>query len=128
MFGSEVKRMISDVGLDQAADHYAEVIMQKIPDRPAFRQFILEELDAAQMGNDAALDFVAETGISPHEYMGAMRRSFPDVDGPGGPQQTLVGICMQIGSDVDQMVTLRVGIVRKILAKAPFGPFEEGAA
>jgi len=127
MFGlfkpqSEVQKLIKNIGFDKAADHYAEVVLQKIPDGRVFHQFILEEMDAAQSGNDAAQAFVREVGIPLQDYKGAMRRSFPEVDGPNGPQQTLLRICMQLGSNVDRMVAMRVGIVRRLLKKAPFGP------
>lgn len=54
------------------------------------RQFLLEEVEAANLGNEAARYFAQESGFAPEEYQGAMENSVSTVDGPGGPQQYLL--------------------------------------
>ncbi|MBU3916340.1 hypothetical protein KKA14_12470 [bacterium] len=78
-------------------------------------QFVLEELDAARQGNEAAVQFVKNSGFSPSEYEGAMQNSFEEVDGPDGPQQFLLSSVMQFASDMDFMVSLRLKVVEKII-------------
>lgn len=53
MFGwfskkTEVQKLIDRVGMDQAVEHYAEIVSRRLPNVGVFRQFLLEELDAAQ--------------------------------------------------------------------------------
>ena len=53
-------------------------------------QFILEELDAARSGNDFVRDRIKSLFFEESEYIGAMNRSWDDVDGEFGPQQLLL--------------------------------------
>ena len=78
-------------------------------------QFVLEELDAARQGNEAAVQFVKNSGFSPSEYEGAMQNSFEEVDGPDGPQQFLLSSVMKFSSDMDFMVNLRLKVVERII-------------
>jgi hypothetical protein len=70
----------------------------------------------AQHGNAEAQAFVRSTGIPASEYNGAMSRSWPEIDGPDGPQQLLVQICMQLGDDAEYVARFRIAVVQKILS------------
>ncbi len=87
MFGwftqkTEMQKLIERTGYEKSIEEVAALVGQRITTIRAFRQFILEELDAAQHGNAEAKTFVRSTGIPASEYNGAMSRSWPDVDGP----------------------------------------------
>lgn len=123
MFGwfskkTEVQKLIDRVGMEQAVEHYAEIVSRRLPNVGVFRQFLLEELDAAQHGNAEAQAFVRSTGIPASEYNGAMRRSRPEVDGPDGPQQALVRICQQLGDDPVKVARFRIAVVQSLLRNA----------
>ena len=87
-------------------------------------QFVLEELDAASQGNETAVQFVKNSGFSPSEYEGAMKRSFEEVDGVNGPQQFLLSSVMQYSSDMDFMVSLRLKVVENIIHDWGLGNLE----
>jgi len=80
-------------------------------------QFVLEELDAASQGNDAAVDFVNKSGFVESEYTGAMGNSFEEVDGIGGPQAFLLSSIFAYASDMDFMVKLRLQVVKNIISE-----------
>lgn len=121
MFGwfkqkTEMQKLIERTGYEKSIEECAALVGQRITTIRAFRQFILEELDAAQHGNAEAKAFVRSTGIPASEYNGAMSRSWPEVDGPDGPQQLLVGICAQLGDDSEYVARFRIAVVKKILS------------
>ena len=118
-----VKLMVSRDGLERSAQFFSKQIISLIDTRHTAYQFVLEELDAARNGNDIAKQFAINSGISPSEYHGAMSRSFEAVEGPGGPQQTILVTCSQLKDDVDQMVTLRVMIVDQVMKHFNFGRY-----
>lgn len=91
-------------------------------------QFVLEELDAARQGNEAAVQFVKNSGFSPSEYEGAMQNSFEEVDGPDGPQQFLLSSVMQFSSDMDFMISLRLKVVENIIHNWGLNKQEKGRA
>lgn len=116
MFGlgntkTEVQQTIDNMGFEAAAKHYAEIIRLTIPTLAVLQQFYWEELDAARQGNDAAKAFVKNSGLSEETYVGALSRSSVLVDGPDGPQQLLLRICMQLFDDEDLMVRFRLRLV-----------------
>jgi hypothetical protein len=112
---TEVQQLIDRLGMEGAVEHCAGIVSRRIPTAGVFRQFILEELDAAQNGNAAAKEFVRSSGVPASEYMGAMGRSRPAVDGPNGPQQELVRICLQLGDDTEQVARFRIAVVQSLM-------------
>lgn len=121
MFGwlkqkTEMQKLIERTSYEESIEEVAALVGQRITTIRAFRQFILEELDAAQHGNAEAKAFVRRTGIPASEYSGAMSRSWPEVDGPDGPQQLLVNICTQLGDDAQYVARFRIAVVQKILS------------
>ena len=87
-------------------------------------QFILEELDAARQGNDVAVNFVNNSGFEKNDYIGAMKNSFEEVDGPEGPQQLLLGLIMTV-DDMDERVKFRINIVDKIMQERKLGKYSD---
>lgn len=120
MFGlfdkkTEVQKAIDSMGFDEASHHYAAMVASKIPTVSVMHQFYMEELDAASQGNSLARSFVEDSGVLEQDYKGALDRSNPDVDGPDGPQQLLLRICMQLAHDQDLMVRFRLQIVTNLV-------------
>ncbi len=90
------------------------IISGKIHSNRVARQFILEELEAASNGNDKAKMFASQSGFNKNEYAGAMGNSFNEVDGAGGPQQTLLAECMSL-KDMNVIVEVRTRVTQKII-------------
>ncbi|MBA0446147.1 hypothetical protein D7Y61_02205 [Stenotrophomonas maltophilia] len=103
------------MGFDEASHHYAAMVASKIPTVSVLHQFYMEELDAASQGNALARSFVEESRVSEADYKGALNRSNPAVDGPDGPQQLLLKICMQLFDNEDLMVRFRLQIVTNLI-------------
>lgn len=99
-------------------------IIEKIPTYKVAYQFVLEEIEAASQGNALAKHFAQNSGIFPEEYQGAMCNSFYEVDGPGGPQQTLLMICSQFIQDAELMVFIRTSVVDNIMKMYSLGKYK----
>ncbi len=125
---SQVEALIASDGLEHAVDRFAEIVARKLPSREVAYRFILEELDGARMGNAASQKFARSSGIAEEEYRGALDRSAPEIDGPDGPQQLVLGLSLEI-SDRNQMAEFRCRIGDKIMRKfnlGKYGDAEEG--
>ncbi len=118
---SDVQKLIDRAGLEGASFHYAGIVAGKIPNHRILKQFLLEELDGASQGNEFAQEFARDSPIPAHEYKGALRCSFPEVDGPNGPQQTLHRITLQLSSNRDLMAKFRIMIVSNIAQRMRVG-------
>lgn len=121
---SEVENLIEKDGIEYAAERFSEVILQKIPTVEIAYQFVLEEIEAASQGNEKAKSFAKNSGISPQLYIGSMSNSRPEVDGPGGPQQFILALCMQLQPNVNLSVELRTKIVDNIMKALSFGKYD----
>ncbi|MEZ9576236.1 MULTISPECIES: hypothetical protein [unclassified Vibrio] len=121
---SDLEKLIEKDGIEYAAKRFSEIILQKIPTADITYQFVLEEIEAASQGNDTAISFARNCGISPQEYKGSMSNSRPEVDGPDGPQQFLLALCMQLQPNVDLVVELRTKIVDNIMKTLSLGKYE----
>ncbi|MCC4264894.1 hypothetical protein LL240_10575 [Oceanimonas baumannii] len=104
-----------DKMLDEVAELIYQVVSSKIETKEVAYQFILEELEAASQGNQEAQAFVARNKFTADEYEGALQNSMPEVDGPGGPQQTLLTLLMQTGGAPEIMASIRIKVVQKII-------------
>lgn len=122
---SDLEKLIEKDGIEYAAKRFSEIILQKIPTEEIAYQFVLEEIEAASQGNDTAISFARNSGISPQEYKGSMSSSRPEVDGPDGPQQFILALCMQLQPNVDLVVDLRTKIVDNVMKNFSFGKYED---
>ena len=111
----DVKGVIQKIGFQPAVRFYTHLVRLKIPDSRVRWQFILEELDSARQGNSEAQAFARQSGVPKHEYVDALDSSFPEVDGPDGPQQQLLQLCMNLTEDMSLLVKFRTSIVRHIM-------------
>ncbi len=121
---SDIEKPVDKYGIENAAKGFSLIILGKLQNTEIAYQFVLEEIEAASRGNDKAIKFATNSGISANEYIGSMSNSRPEVDGPDGPQQTLIGICSQFISNTDLMVELRTRIVDHIMESFSFGKYE----
>lgn len=122
---SDLEKLIEKDGIEYVAKMFSEIILRKLPTTEIAYQFILEEIEAASQGNDTAINFSKNSGISPHEYKGSLNNSRPEVDGPDGPQQSLIGICSQLMSNTDLMVELRIRVDDNIMKSLSFGKYKD---
>lgn len=122
-----VKEMIDKHGLEACALVLAGDIWESITDEKVAYQFVLEELDAARNGNDAAKDFAMQSGVALNIYKGAMQRSWPEIEGPDGPQQRLLQTCIMLRAYPDLMVSLRTAIVDATMLRYEIGKYDSGS-
>jgi hypothetical protein len=108
----------------KAIFYAAKINNQYIHSDEVALQFILEELDAARQGNDVAVNFVNNSGFEKNDYIGAMKNSIEEVDGPEGPQQLLLGLIMTV-DDMDERVKFRISIVDKIMQERKLGKYSD---
>lgn len=119
-----LQELIEKDGFDHATQRVAEVICSKLTNEKYAYQFVLEEIEAASMGNQDSKLFADRSGIAPQEYKGAMRRSSPEIDGPDGPQQYLVGASMQLMSDKNLMIRFRTTVVDNVMKHWAIGKYQ----
>jgi hypothetical protein len=93
---TNVERLIEIHGFETAIKEFGKIIAEKIPNKEIAYQFILQELDGASKGNDDSMRFAEESGLIPAEYEGALQNSIIEVDGPDGPQQTLLAMSLEL--------------------------------
>lgn len=120
---TSLQELIEQDGFDVAAQRVADVINGKLASQKSTYQFVLEEVEAASMGNQESKLFAGNSGISAGDYKGAMRRSSPEIDGPDGPQQYLIGASMQLRSDKNQMIKFRITVVDNVMKHWAIGRY-----
>lgn len=109
-----LRKSIADNGWQGTILIAAMMVIGRIPNTTVAYQFLLEELDGARQGNEYAQQTARRSGISPHEYIGALQNSQPEVDGPDGPQQLLMGLSFQLADDPALMAKFRCDVGRTI--------------
>ncbi|MDD2130842.1 hypothetical protein NP856_16910 [Pseudomonas sp. 17391] len=111
--------------INQAVKRLIEIIDSKVSSQKVALQFVLEELDAARHGTEFVRDRIKSFYFKESDYVGAMERSWADVDGDSGPQQFLVRITTELfhalGGDVAAAV--RISIVEYIIHHYRFGRY-----
>jgi hypothetical protein len=120
---SQLEKAIKKDGIEHTTDRVFEIIVAKIPTQEIAYRFILEEIDGASMGNDASIRFAKDSGISVAEYKGALDNSFPEVDGPDGPQQLLAGFAMHLFGNRELMAEFRCKVDDKIMKHFRLGKY-----
>jgi hypothetical protein len=111
--------------INEAVSQLISIIDSKKNSEKVARQFVLEELDAARQGNEFVKDRIKSFYFNDTDYIGAMDRSWEDVDGPAGPQQFLVVLTMEISKEIgiDNAAVVRISIVEYILCHYKFGRY-----
>lgn len=114
---------IDAYGVDVTAKMLAEYVNQKIKSEDVAIQFVLEELEAASQGNEMAKLFASSSGFDKDDYIGAMHNSFEEVDGPNGPQQEILNLCMMLYPNQNLMAELRIKTVDNIMKEWKLGKY-----
>lgn len=114
---------ISKYGIDYTSEMLAEYVNKKISSENVAIQFILEELEAASQGNHHAREFALSSGFDEDDYKGAMYNSFEEVDGPDGPQQEILNLCMMLYPNQELMAELRIKTVDQIMKMWEIGKY-----
>ncbi|MBS7820199.1 hypothetical protein J7552_02760 [Wohlfahrtiimonas chitiniclastica] len=117
------KHSLMDSVNHMIANDITKIVLSKIHSKAVMYQFILEELDAAQHGNDEAVNFVKMSGIHFDEYNNALSNSYDEVDGPGGPQQTLSLAIMAEDWPMERKAKIRIQVVKNIINAYRACPF-----
>lgn len=119
------EHQVREDGVEYASKKIADILNEKITSHALARQFILEELDAARQGNEAAVQFVIKSGFARSEYLNAMERTIW-----AGEESELEHIqlffrayLMKI-SDTDLMVSLSLGVVDNIMLQWKMGKYQ----
>lgn len=120
---SELEKLIDKEGLNEVAMGFACVISGKLQNYEIAYQYVLEELEAASMGNAEAMAYVRSCGIPASEYKGSLNNSRPEVDGPSGPQQTMIALCLELQANKDLMVRFRIKVLENIMREHEFGKY-----
>ena len=128
MFGfgrkkSQLEKAIEKDGIEHATDRVAEIVAAKIPNREIAYRFILGEIEAASMGNNASKIFAKNSGISSAEYKGALSNSIPEVDGPNGPYQLIAGFSMHLAGNQLLGAEFRCKVDDKIMKRFRLGKY-----
>jgi len=111
--------------IDIAVKELITIIDSKNNSKKVAMQFVLEELDAARNGNDFVKDRIKSFYFNEADYIGAMQRSWEDVDGSTGPQQFLALLTMQLMKEIgiDNAAMVKIAIVEYITCHYKFGRF-----
>lgn len=111
--------------IDSAVLELIRIIESKQDSRKVAWQFVLEELDAAKDGTDFIQYRIKSFYINSSEYIGAMDRSWDDVDGPVSPQQFLLCLAMTLSDrfGIETAATVRISIVEYIIHHYKFGRY-----
>lgn len=111
---------------------WLDKIEKKITSEAIVKQFILEELEGASQGNEKSKEFVKNSGFDEADYIGSMNtdQSFDEVDGGGGPQQTLIFECqmplvMQGYISMDESIDIKLKVVDEIMKKYSLGKYSQ---
>ena len=116
------KTVTSEPGYAKAQEDYdmdviTRAVLETIPNEEIALAFVLEEIEAAQYGNEDAKKFAKDIGFLRDEYEGAMKDCSAEVDGPSGPQQTLTKLILGglPDSSIDEKARMRIEVVKNVI-------------
>ena len=86
-----------------------------VEDMDVIWQLVLKDIEAASNGNDAARTYAQAIGIHPEEYLGALKNSWPEVNGPSGPQQYQNTMALKFMPEMDKVAECRLAATDYIM-------------
>jgi hypothetical protein len=103
-------------------DLITKAVIATIPNEEIALAFVLEEIEAAQYGNEDAKKFAKDMRFLRDEYEGAMKDYSTEVDGPSGPQQTLTKLILGglPQSSIDEKARMRIEVVKNVIKNWKF--------
>lgn len=125
MFGlfkkkSKIQQLIDERGYETAVALAADSVIQRIPNRAAAYEFILQELDGASLGNEESKKAAANSGIPPSHYKGALKKDVPAIE---DAQDHIANYSLQLVDDQRLMARFRVDIGAEVMKHFEFGRF-----
>ena len=128
MFGlfkkkTQMEKLIAKDGIEHVTTQLAEIVSAKLPTREVAYRFILEELDGASQGNESSQSFARNSGIPASAYSEALENSSPEIDGPGGPQQLLLALSMELMPNQALMAEFRCRVDDNVMKRFSLGKY-----
>ena len=115
-----IQQLIEKRGYEQAVALLAGSIIERLPNRAAAYEFMLQELDGASMGNDNSKKAAANSGIPPSHYKGELNKDVPEIR---SAQDNITNYSLQLADDQELMARLRVDIGVEVMKHFEFGRF-----
>lgn len=121
-------RVISKKDIPTLVEEWFDKVDKKITTNAVAKQFVLEEIEGASLGDEISQNFSKLSGFDKIDYDGAMneKNSFDEVDGGGSPQQVLTFEChipLLNDENKDLLVEIRLQVVDKIMKKYSLGKY-----
>ncbi len=121
---SKIQQLIDERGYEGAVLVAAGSVVERIPNRAAAYEFILQELDGASMGNERSRQAASSSGIPSSDYNGALKNDAPAIE---AAQDHILNYSMQLASDRELMARFRVDIALEVMKRFEFGRFSPPA-
>lgn len=111
--------------IDTISKELIRIIESKKDSQKIAWQFVLEELDAARLGNEFISDKIKSFYIDDRDYIGALNHSWDAVDGAQGPQQFLMQLCSRLDTIIGpaDTATVKISIVESVIRYFNFGRY-----
>lgn len=120
----ELYQKIQEDGVEYAGAQIAFLLIDKyLKNADLAYQFILQELDGASYGNQQAVNFVQNSGISHSEYSGAINKDAPDEVEQASSFIIQVSIGLQPLKDL--IVELRLAILNEVMKFYKIGTYNQ---
>lgn len=100
-------------------DLFTRVVLETIPNKETALAFVMEEIEAAQHGNEYAKKFAKD-----NVFRQDGNDPLPEIDGPSGPQQTLTKLILgrrstikslRFSSAIEEISYVRVEVVENVI-------------
>ena len=100
-------------------DLFTRVVLETIPNKEIALAFVMEEIEAAQHGNEYAKKFAKD-----NVFRQDGNDPLPEIDGPSGPQQTLTKLILgrrstikslRFSSAIEEISYVRVKVVKNVI-------------
>jgi hypothetical protein len=105
----------------------AKDICDEVDDFEVIFQLVLEDIEGASMGNDEARNFARLSGIPPTQYLGSLKNSRPEVDGPKGVKTYLDEMALGYYPDLEKMAEFRIAATDYIMWRYGLGKYASGS-
>lgn len=117
---SKIQQLIDERGYEAAVAIAAGSVIERIPNRAAAYEFILQELDGASMGNEQSREAAANSGIPANDYKDALSKVAPVLD---AAHDHITNYTIQLAAGPELMSRFRVDIGVEIMRIFEFGRF-----
>lgn len=125
IYGVEKKTLPKNI--DKLVFDIFKKVKNKIKTPAMAKQFVLEEIRGASLGNKESQDFAVKSGFDISEYSEDVFESFPEIDGAEGPQQLLHFELVPYFTDeiIDEPVRIRINIINMVMKEYFLGKYKK---